>query len=133
MDGQLTTCYNISHDRTLHKLHMCQLHNISSEDLLKERVARDIVNSGHQPQYFCGYCTNPVQRNQETGKKAWHERFHHMAQHMRQLDELLQLGHECTESGCNGAERMSSSSLSLSHADQKSLPFRIRNQALSDA
>jgi len=36
MDGQLTTCYNISHDRTLHKLHMCQLHNISSEDLLEE-------------------------------------------------------------------------------------------------
>jgi len=133
MDGQLTTCYNISHDRTLHKLHMCQLHNISSEDLLEECAAGDIINSGHQPQFFCGYCTNPVQRTQERGKNAWHARFDHMAQHMRQRDKILQLGHECPEeeeSQCNGAERISDISLSQSHEDQQCLPIRTRKDQL---
>jgi nicotinamidase-related amidase len=94
MDGQSATCYNISHDRTLHETHVRRHHKVSFEDLVKEYSARDCVNNNHQPQYFCGFCTSPVQYNKEKGKPGWRERFDHLAKHMERGDKLHRPGHE---------------------------------------
>jgi hypothetical protein len=61
--------------------HLQQFHQITDVREMNSLVTKQHINSGFQPQYWCGFCREILKLTHK-GKQGYHERYDHVANHI---------------------------------------------------
>lgn len=68
--------------------HLQHFHQITDPQLVNPLLTKQHINSGFQPQYWCGFCRE-IQRLQHKGKQGYHERYDHIAKHVSDEEKSI--------------------------------------------